>query len=93
MDDAILTVKMIDTDEWTPVLNYPLPPEPSAELIDKGIRKLLGILEYLSTQAPRPPNFDDLASDINEAADRLVLFVRQRTELQRPQGGRGADEV
>lgn len=89
--DNTLTEKMTDTDyEWTPILTYPLPPQPSPELIDKGIKKLLGILEYLSTQAPLPPNFDDLASDINEVAKRLILFTKHRTELQRPKPGQGS---
>lgn len=83
----MLTVEMIEASEWLPVLSYPIPPKPSQELVAKGIEKLLNILEYQVSEAPRPPDIAELVSDINETTARLVLFAKHRTELQIPRAG------
>jgi hypothetical protein len=76
----VLTVAILeenDSNNWEPALTYPLPPEPSIELIDETIDQVLNYLSWITEQVAQK---DAVAAtrEIERAAARLTELAQAK---------------
>ena len=76
----VLTVAILaenDSNNWEPALSYPLPSEPTIELIDDAIDQVLNFLSWVTEQVAQK---DSAAAkrEIERAAARLIELAQAK---------------
>jgi len=76
----VLTVAILeanDSNNWEPALTYPLPPDPTIELIDDAIDQVLNFLSWVTSQVAQKDG--PLAKgEIERAAVRLIELAEAK---------------
>ena len=76
----VLTVAILeanDSNNWEPALTYPLPPEPSIELIDDAIDQVLNFLSWITEQVAQKDAVT-AKREIERAAARLIELAEAK---------------
>lgn len=68
----ILTLKAMEASSWEPALTYPLPENPSTELLAEARSQVVIYLDYAAHDIATAGDPDEIRKEINRAAARLI---------------------
>ena len=68
----VLTMKAMDAPSWEPALSFPLPENPSVELLDRARSEVLTYLDWVAHDVASAGHADEIRKEITRAAARLI---------------------
>ena len=79
-DPPVLTVAILQTNHynnWEPALTYPLPRDPSVDLIDTATDEILNYLSFVTSEVPQK-DAAQARREIERAAARLIELAEAK---------------
>jgi hypothetical protein len=79
-DLPLLTLEILEAhhhNDWEPALTYPLPAEPTIELIDDAIDEVLNGISFVTSQVAQK-NAEQAKREIERAAARLIDLTQAK---------------
>jgi hypothetical protein len=78
----VLTMKAVDAPSWEPALSFPLPENPSVELLDRARQEVLTYLDWVVHDVASTGDADLISTEIKRAAERLFeISLHWRPEV------------
>jgi len=65
-------MKAMDAPSWEPALSFPLPENPTAQLLDRARHEVLTYLDWVSHDVASAGDADAIRTEITRAAVRLI---------------------